>query len=683
MEGHAPVTEFAQWYVDYEPTGSREGHLSFRGMAPCANHIWRRYDQYKREMDQRVSNYDVLEKLADGEVISPKPDLPNISSGETAGLIRRIARNLVQNTPNVDVISKFDDDSPYGIFSRFILTSKIIGVDEYSNDMQQNLFASTKTSLTLGFDTVIPLLQEDAGGSWYVKYDAIHYRDVFPEPGVRDVRQATEVFVRRYLTRGEVVALIRDNTPGWDVNALKLMLENKPRSREMQSVDHQTKKRRLIPDGYEIITQYTSSGDPFLTFSENDKILLRIEKNKHPLKQHPVHFLVLEKDSQQPLGKSQVELLTGRQDFQDLMLNGAMKLWYRNINPSIIGYGTVNSIPNLSPGKYTQISNPNAKVEAFEVNTQTLMQFGTISQQNLGSMVSLIGAADQQMAAQTGNGMSATPQGVEAQQAMVDITTNNYQKAIEQFFSHYCSYALTMYFQEMAAVKKVKPTADARLRLLEAGFPTDPDHPVDSEDETPPVDETGPYLKADGSIECDFAELATEYWVRCVPGSLVELEDEKQLRVLNQLFIPLSQAMPALAATQDPQMIGQAAAAMSWIIQKQIELSGASSAQQIGKLWSGEGNMESVTAENDKIKQIEESLSGMSADVEAELETNTQAITQLQEQMMLMIENQQQLLQKLGVVPEGTTSSSATPEEVVAPEPEYSEPAPTVYPASA
>ena len=76
-----------------------------------------------------------------------------------------------------------------------------------------------------------------------------------------------------------------------------------------------------------------------------------------------MHFLVLEKDSQQPLGKSQVELLVGRQDFQDLMLGGAMKLWYRNINPSIIGYGTVNAIPNLSPGKYTQISNPNAKVE--------------------------------------------------------------------------------------------------------------------------------------------------------------------------------------------------------------------------------------------------------------------------------------------------------------------------------
>jgi hypothetical protein len=109
--------------------------------------------------------------------------------------------------------------------------------------------------------------------------------------------------------------------------------------------------------------------------------LLRIEKNKHPMKLHPVHFLVLEKDSQQPLGKSQVELLIGRQDFQDLMLNGAMKLWYRNINPSILGYGAVNALPNLSPGKYTRDLQPErSKIEAFEVNTQTLMQYGQISQ---------------------------------------------------------------------------------------------------------------------------------------------------------------------------------------------------------------------------------------------------------------------------------------------------------------
>lgn len=641
MMGAEPVTRFEQWYAKYDPTGGRDGMLEVGNPAPCAAHLWRQYQHDKREMDLRVENYDVLEKLADGEVISPKPDLPNISSGETAGLIRRMARNLVQNTPNVEVISKFNDDDIKGVFTRYILTSKVIGSDLYSNDMQQNLFSSTKTALTLGFDCVVPVLLQDPSGSWYIKYDSIHYRDVFPESGCKDVREASHVFIRRYLTQGEVHQLIRDNATGWDLNALKLLVKDRPPSRQMQSVNFQDKKHHQIPDGYEIITWYSNSGDPFLTFDANSKMLLRIEKNKHPLKQHPVHFLVLEKDAQQPLGKSQVELLVGRQDFQDLMLNGAMKLWYRNINPSIIGYGTINSIPNLSPGKYTQISNPNAKIEPFEVNTQTLMQYSTISQQNLGSMVNLIGSADQQMATQAGNGMSATPQGVEAQQAMVDITTNNYQKAIEAFFSHYCSYALTMYFQEMQAVKKVSLTADTRIKLLEAGFPTE-------------------QLNKDGTLDIDFADLATEYWVRCVPGSLVELEDEKQLRILNQLFVPLSQAMPALAATQDQAMLMQAARAMQYIIGKQIELSGSTSAKEIGLLWKT-GDVEEVNARDARIASVEERISGVSEQTEMELELSTAAIAQMQEQMSLMVQNQQKLMEQLGVMNGASGNGSANP----------------------
>src|SRR6188768_406163 len=142
------VMGFAEWYVDYDPDG-RNG-LEFRSMSPMGAAFGREFTDFKREMDARVSNYSVLEKIADGEVINRKPDLPNVSSGETAGLVRRIARNLVQNTPNVEIISKFDDDEPPGIFTRHVLLTKIIGSDQYSDDMQQNLFASTKTSLTLG-----------------------------------------------------------------------------------------------------------------------------------------------------------------------------------------------------------------------------------------------------------------------------------------------------------------------------------------------------------------------------------------------------------------------------------------------------------------------------------------------------------------------------------------------------
>lgn len=660
MEGYEPVTAFEQWYDSYE-VDQRDGCLEFRNISKCGVRLDRMFTRFKSEMDLRVANYWKLEALAANEVISPKPDLPNISSGELAGLVRRLARSLVQNTPNVEVVSKFDDDSPEGIFARHILTSKIIGTDLYSNDMQQNLLASVKASLTKGYDCVVPVLLEDAGGSWYMKYDTIHYRDVFPEPGVKDVRQATDVFVRRYLTEGEVAALIRDNTPGWDIAALRLLAKNRPPAREQQSVDHQTKKAGQVPYGYEVITWYSATGQPFLTFSANTKMLLRIERNKHPLKHHPIHFLVLEKDDQQPLGKSLVELALGRQEFQDLMFNGAMKLWYRNINPSIIGYGTVNAIPNLSPGKYTQISNPNAKLEAFEVNTQTLLQYGQISQQNLGSMVNLLGAPDQQMGAAAGNGMSATPQGVEAQSAVIDVTTNDYQKAIESFFSHYCSYALTVYFQEMKAIKTVSPTAEARLRLIKAGFPENS-------------------FNDDGTLEMDFEKLATEYWVRCVPGSLTELEDEKQLRILNQLFVPLSQAMPALAAAQDPEALKHASAAMRYIITKEIELSGSTHARDLQDILTGATSVEEVDERDARIEQLEKVVGGINLQQEAELELNSKALVQMQEQMSLLMQSHQLLLQKLGVP--GDESSTSTPETGVG-SVDNSTSRPTVLPASA
>ena len=623
-----PVTEFDQWYTD-RSVNTRTGALEFRNTTPCAQRLVAKFESFKREMDARLANYWKLEMLADGEVLSKQKDLPNVSSGETAGMVRRIARNVVQNTPNVEVISKFDDDSAEGVFVRHMLLEKIIGSDNYSNDMQQNLFASTISSCTLGFDCVVPVLLQHPAGDWYIKYDTIHYRDVFPEPGVKDVRQSQEVFIRRYLTKGDIRALIQAQTQGWDIPALRRLAETRPPARDRASNPHQSMKHHSTPDGYEIVTWYSASGDPFLTFSPSTGILLRIEKNKHPDHAHPVHFLILEKDPQQPFGKSLVELLLGRQEFQDLMLNGAMKLWYRNINPSIIGYGTMNATPNLGPGKYTQVSNPNAKIEAFEVNTQTLLQYGQISQQNLGSMVNLVGSADQQMATQAGNGMSATPQGVNAQQQMVDITTNNFQKAIESFFSHYCSYALTIYFQEMKSIKKVVPTADARQKLVAAGLP------VESFNE-------------DGVLEMDFSKLATDYFVRCVPGSLVEMEDEKQLRILNQLFVPLSQAMPALANVQDQDMLQNAARAMNFIIRKEIELSGSSHADDIKQLMET-GDLATQESRDSQLDVLERDLGGMAGAIVDGQDNTAAVIQQMQEQIGLLVQTQTELMKKLGM----------------------------------
>lgn len=622
-----PITDFDQWY-ERRTIEPNTGKLAYSNFANCASKLVKKFDYYKTEMDTRVANYYKYEKQAAAEVATEKHGMPNISSGDSAGFIERITKNVVQHTPNVEVISEFDDDSIHGRLARYFLTHKIIGDDEYSNDMHQNLSSSTETALTIGFDCVIPVLQQDAGGSWYIQYDNIHYRDVFPDPGAKDVRRAHDVFVRRYMTRSDIAYLIRTQAAGWDCAALKRLLDTPPSSREYATKEHQ--KHRVNPEAYELITWYNDSGDPFLTWSAQGKLLLRIEKNKHPLKEHPVFFLVLKKDAQQPLGRSILSKTFGRQEFQDLFLNGSMKLLARNIDPPIFGYGTVNAIPNLSPGKYTQISNPNAKVEAFEVNTQALMMFGSITQQNAGNMAQVMGAADQQMAAQgTGGMMSQTPQGIEAQEAMVDTTTNQFQKAVEAFFSRYLSYALTIYFQELKGVQKLKPTASARSALLDAG--------IDASAFTP-----------EGELSIPLKEMATQYWVKVVPGSLVELEDERQVRILNQMFVTLGQAMPALGHTQNQTLIQNAAAAMQFIIEKLIELSGSDHSNQLKTLMS-EGASDKFTTIEQRLEALDSLLSGQHSELAVGADLSDSVMLQLQEQVSLLRQGQQHLARLMGV----------------------------------
>lgn len=644
---YEPVTEFDDWYVGRSE--DRDGCLEYRNISDHGNQLWNLFENFKREHAKRTEKYYKYEQMADAEVVSKKPDLPNVSSGDIAGMVRRVARNVVQHTPNVDVLCEFDDDSPKGILAKYVLKSKIIGDEENSNEMQQSLFASVMRSFTLGFEAVTPALCQRADGSWHMDYDTIHYRDVFPEPGVKDATKAPVVFVRRYLTKGEVHQLIRSQAQGWDIAALKKLCKNRPPARQMESVTQQDRVHHTIPDGYEVITWYTTTGDPFLTFDATSKMLLRIEQNTDPLKRHPVQMLVLEKDALQPLGKSQIALVFGRQEFQDLMLNGAMKLWYKNINPTLIGYGTgLQGVPNMSPGKYTAIPNPNARVEPFEVNTQTLLQFGTISAQNMGAMVNLVGAADQQMAASAGSGMSATPQGVEAQQDMVDITTNNYQKAVEYFFSRYCSYALTVYFAEMKGVKKLRPTADTRRALISAGMDEDMFDP-----------ETG-------ELDVDMKEMATVYNVRCVPGSLVELEDEKQLRILNELFVPLSQAMPALAQMQDSSALANAAAAMQFIIQKEIELSGSTHADALATIMR-EGFTPPQQQDEEQTAALNASIEELNASMAEQNSSMAAALSELTEQMKTLATTQGVLFEKLGITQPGPAVNNAGTVSPIAP----------------
>ena len=658
MMDHKPVTRMEDWYKERQVDG--DGVLTHVSFADCVPKLKWSYEHYKREMEKRVTGKEDLEKIANNEVTVVRPDRPNISSGEVAGIVLRIARIVVQNAPNVEVISSIEDDSLGGVVADYILRSKILHYDTYTNDLRTRLQATVKAGLTISFDCVVPVLDRKPNGEWWIQYDSIHYRDVFPEPGAVDIREATSVFVRRYLTKGDVAALIESNPAGWNVEALRAMLKPHWQTaplRQHESNSRSDIRRGALAEGFEVVTLYTNTGAPFLTFEPRTMNLLRIEHNLHPNKEHPVFFFIPEWDHQNPLGKSLVERLRGRQDFQDMFFNGAAKAWELSIDPPILAYGAPRAVLNLGPGKANRIDNPNAKIEPFDIGTSALQQYSQISQGNLGSMVNISGSADQQMATQAGAGMSATPQGVAAQQTLVDITTNDYQKSVEMFVNQYASYALTIWFQEMKGVKKIKPSADARRRLVNAAWITVPGEvgPDGQPGEEQRINQVLEVITESGEIEIDFSSLAVEYFVRCIPGSMTEMEDEKQVRILKEMFVPLSQAMPAIAQTQNPELIGNAAATMQFIIEKTLELSGSAFSEDLKTiLKSGSG---SVSQSEDKLAAIEQELGGATQGVIEAVTQSNAVVAAMQEQIKGLVEAQEFLMQRLGVSNGGSTDT--------------------------
>ena len=144
------------------------------------------------------------------------------------------------------------------------------------------------------------------------------------------------------------------------------------------------------------------------------------------------------------------------------------------------------------------------------------------------------------------------------------------------------------------------PTAEARRALVNGGLRLAAETTADGQ-------ELKADFKADGSLDVDFDSLSTEYWVRTVPGSLVEMEDEKQMRILNQLLIPLSQALPALAASGNQQALSNATSAMQFIVQREIELSGSTHSADLKALWTS-GPSDALTHSQQVVSQFEDRL---------------------------------------------------------------------------
>jgi TolA-binding protein len=105
--------------------------------------------------------------------------------------------------------------------------------------------------------------------------------------------------------------------------------------------------------------------------------------------------------------------------------------------------------------------------------------------------------------------------------------------------------------------------------------------------------------------------------------------------------------------------------AMSFIVGKQLELSGSSSSYDLKRLWQ-EGDSVAVDDRQQQVSNLEDRITGVSTLYEQDMMQQSEAITQLQEQVRMMAENQQTMQEKLGVgaAPSGNESAPAQQEVI-------------------
>lgn len=505
---------------------------------------WRRA---RSTMLQRTKGHELFARIAHNQSIYENSSGKTYSEGSTQGMKRRIRSMTIQRVPDGEVITQFDKNSIEHVETEFIFKNKILSSEFQGLDMLKNLWKTFGVSYDYGFACVRTGFEKDTDGDIRTSYTIIGWNDIYPAPDCKSIEDAKWYIVREYMSRSDLEALIDEDgncsDPTYDAEVIKYLVENEIKDGiEAQSAPLADMKKGSYPiESVEIRTLYKSGDSEFITYVPNCGAVLRRVRNYDPRKDVPLHFMILDPDSEFPLGCSSVMWTIGQQQFADAFLTLSYQTLLLAHQPPLMGFGNLTpSSIKMKPRAFWRMgTNPNNKIEKFPVETTSLTQYGSILENVQGRMMAALNIADGTIASDANTmNYSKTAPGVAEQRKDKTVTVNQYTKRVEVFFSQWANHALRSYINAMSGVHELTVDEQTRRRIWDIEMSmADP--------------ETGEMKESiiDGDrISIDFDALSTDllsFDVRA--GSLIESERESELKSLQEALVPISQMIGSLS----------------------------------------------------------------------------------------------------------------------------------------
>lgn len=490
------------------------------------------------QMKQRTSHFPSYTRVSHGTTLLDRPwaDGPSFSEGTTQAIMRKVRNSTIQRVFDGEISTQFDKNSIEQIETEYLFQNKVM-TSEYDND---NIFTwmvmSFNNAWNFGFACNRSGFEKDIDGDIRVSRKLIQWNDIYPDPDAQLIQKANWYLVREYVSQSDLELLIDMETgevpdKTYEADTVKYLCENKIKDAgEINSLPLADKKKGVTHiESVETWTCYRRGDEEFVTFVPSINAVLRRVKNYDPRKDVPLHFLILEPDTEFPLGVPSIMWTLGHQQVADSLQALAYTMFHFAMDPPLKVRGTLErSKIRMKPRAWWWMgTNPTNDVEPYRAESQTMVQYNSIAENITAQMMKTMNVTDATVASDA-NVMtySGTPQGVESQQRDKTTVINQYQKRMEIYVGAWANYALRSYINSITGKLDLVVDEETRRKIWDIESSQEAEESIIDGDK----------------ITIDFSNLSTallSFKVRT--GSLTQSAKEQQRKNLQEAFIPISQ----------------------------------------------------------------------------------------------------------------------------------------------